>query len=112
MVVDPSGGIPFIPGSLPYSSVSLPQGPVSQALAKLKASFRAGPLLLNPDAIKMPTPAEVKGKWGWMARESVTTWKEEATIKPYTPIADLDTAPLTLTEGWITLSEAFKKEEK
>ncbi len=111
MVVDPSGSVPLIPGSLPGSSVALPPGPVSTALSNLKASFRAGPLLLNPDAIKMPTPAEVKGKWSWMARETVTTWTEETTIQPYTPVATLNEAPLTLTEGWIILSDAFSTDK-
>ncbi len=111
MVVDPSGSIPLIPGSLPASSVALPPGPVSAALSNLKASFRAGPLLLNPDAIKMPTPAEVKGKWSWMARETVTTWTEETTIQPYTPVATLNETPLTLTEGWIILSDAFTTDQ-
>ncbi|WP_212004526.1 hypothetical protein [Chitinophaga sp. HK235] len=110
MLVDPSGGIPVIPGSQPSFSVSLPLGPVSNALTNLKSTFRTGPLLLDPDRIKMPTPAEVNGKWGWIARRDVTTWRVETPIEPYTPIATSDQENLRLTEGWITLSGANKQQ--
>ncbi|RAJ80361.1 hypothetical protein CLV59_105470 [Chitinophaga dinghuensis] len=106
MLVDTSGGIPVIPGSQPTFSVSLPTGPVSNALSNLKSTFRTGPLLLDPDKIKMPTPAEVHGRWGWVARKDVTTWNPEEPIEPYTPIATSDQDNLRLTEGWITLSGA------
>lgn len=110
LLVDPSGGIPYIPGSLPASTLALPTGPVSEALNNLKATFRAGPLLLDPLKIKMPTPAEVQGTWGWMARRDVTNWNPEVGIEPYTPIATFDQEDLQLIEGWITLSGAHSNE--
>ncbi len=104
ILVDPSGNIPVISGSLPAISTSLPNGPVSIALNNLKATFRAGPLLLDPARIKMPTPAEVKGSWSWMARKDVTSWNEEIAIQPSTPQATLNSAPPSLIEGWIVLT--------
>ncbi len=104
LLVDPSGDIPVIPGSLPATAVSLPNGPVASALNNLKATFRAGPLLLNPDRIQMPTPAEVKGNWAWRARKDVTTWNDEVPITPSTPVATLNTTTPSLIEGWIVLS--------
>ncbi len=111
VLVDPSGNIPFIPGALPVSSVALPNGPVSNALEQLKAFFRAGPLLLDPSRIQMPTPAQVAGNWGWAARKDVTSWNEEIDIDQYTPIATLETNPLKLIEGWMTLSGAESIDE-
>ncbi|MFB6456395.1 hypothetical protein ACE38W_14075 [Chitinophaga sp. Hz27] len=110
MLVDPSGAIPVIPGSQPQFNISLPTGPVANALGNLKSTFRTGPLLLDPDKIKMPTPAEVQGKWGWVARKDVTSWNEEKEIEQYTPIATADQDNLRLTEGWITLSGANNQE--
>jgi hypothetical protein len=104
ILVDPSGNIPVISGSLPAIATSLPNGPVSIALNNLKATFRAGPLLLDPARIKMPTPAEVKGSWSWMARKDVTSWNEEIAIIPSTPQATLNSAPPSLIEGWIVLT--------
>ncbi len=103
LLVDPSGNIPVISGSLPSITTNLPNGPVSIALNNLKATFRAGPLLLDPARIKMPTPAEVKGSWSWMARKDVTSWNEEVAILPSTPQATLNSAPPSLIEGWIVL---------
>jgi len=105
VLVDPAGNIPIFPGSLPSSSKALPNGPVSNALNNLKASFRAGPLLLDPSKIKMPTPAEIKGNWAWQAREDVTSWNEETKIEPYTPLATLQKNPVRLIEGWLNLSD-------
>jgi hypothetical protein len=104
LLVDPSGTIPVIAGSWPSSSTSLPNGPVDSALNNLKATFRAGPLLLNPDKIKMPTPAEVKGNWSWIARKDVTTWNAEVPIGAATPVATLEPTTPTLIEGWVVLS--------
>ncbi|NIG56678.1 hypothetical protein [Chitinophaga sp. Cy-1792] len=110
MLVDPSGVIPVIPGSQPKFNITLPTGPVSNALGNLKSTFRTGPLLLDPDKIKMPTPAEVQGKWGWVGRKDVTSWNPEQEIEQYTPIATGDQDNLRLTEGWITLSGANSQE--
>jgi hypothetical protein len=110
LLVDPSGVIPFIAGSLPANSIALPTGPVSTALNHLKSTFRAGPLLLDPLKIKMPTPAEVQGTWGWMARKDVTAWNPEVEIGLYTPVATFDQEDLQLTEGWITLSGAHSND--
>ncbi len=106
MLVDPSGGVPVIPGSLPYSALALPNGPVTKALNNIKVTFRAGPLLLDPVKIKMPTPAQVQGSWGWRARTDVTNWSPEVAIEQYSPVATLQNNPLKLIEGWITLSGA------
>lgn len=105
ILVDPVGNIPIFPGSLPYSSQSLPNGPVSNALKNLQASFRAGPLLLDPAKIKMPTPAEIKGKWDWVVRKDVSNWNEDVPIAPYNPVATLSEDPLRLVEGWLNLSD-------
>ncbi len=109
ILVDPVGNIPIFPGSLPYSTQSLPNGPVSNAMKNLQASFRAGPLLLDPRSIKMPTPAEIQGKWDWVARRDVSNWNEEMPIATYSQVAALSTDPLRLIEGWLNLSEFESK---
>ncbi|PPL03103.1 hypothetical protein [Parapedobacter indicus] len=104
LLVDPSGTVPLIPGSLPSSTLALPNGPVTRALNNIKTTFRAGPLLLDPRKIKMPTPAQVQGNWGWCARKDVTGWNPEVAIAPYSPVATLQDNAVKLIEGWITLS--------
>lgn len=106
VLIDPAGGMPLISGSLPACSLTLPNGPVSKALEQFVATFRAGPLLLDPKKIKMPTPAQIKGNWGWAARNDVTTWNPNVGISDYTPVATLENETPKLIEGWITLSGA------
>lgn len=109
LLIDPGGVATFIPGSLPAFDLALPTGPVSKALNQMKVTFRAGPLLLDPVKIQMPTPAEIQGKWGWMARRDITSWEEEISIDQYTPVATLAPDNLTLGEGYITFSGTEQK---
>lgn len=106
MLVDPAGVIPVISGSQPASKESLPNGPVSTALNNFVSTFRAGPLLLDPDKIRMPEPAQVNGNWGWVARKDVTTWNPDEPITQYTPVGTLESKIPRLIEGWVTLSSA------
>jgi hypothetical protein len=109
MLMDPGGVATFIPGSLPAFDLALPTGPVSKALNQMKVSFRAGPLLLDPLKIQMPTPAEIQGKWGWMARRDITSWSDEQKVNPYTPVATLSPDNLSLSEGYIMFAGTEQK---
>ena len=108
LLIDPDGDMPIISGSLIGTSISLPNGPVSLALDNLSATFRQGPLLLNPNRIKMPTPSEVRGDWSWLARKDVTEWQPSEEVIEQTPDATLVPDPLSLIEGWLKLSNFNK----
>jgi hypothetical protein len=110
LLVDPRGYIPTISGVLPATVTNLAPGPTTQALRNMTATFRVGPLLTDPQAIRMPLPAEVRGNWGWMARHDVTTWGEDTAVKNQDAVARLGTTPLRLSEGWLTLSGAASSE--
>ncbi|SFU19101.1 hypothetical protein SAMN04489724_0100 [Algoriphagus locisalis] len=109
LIMDPTGDLPIIPGSLPGSSISLPNGPVTAAIENLSATFRTGPLLLDPSQIRMPTPAEVRGDWAWLARKDVTEWQPDMSVTQQIPQASLSPQPLSLIEGWLSLSNFNKK---
>ena len=106
ILMEPTGTVPVITGSLPAAQVALAQGPVAQALQKMTATFRMGPLLVDPARVQVPLPGNVKGTWGWIARRDVATWAEEAPVDAAGPVAGLEDAPRTLSEGWLTLSGA------
>jgi hypothetical protein len=106
ILMDPRGVIPVITGSLPEVEMALAPGPVTEALSNMKATFRTGPLLTDPSTIRMPIPAEIKGDWAWLARTDVTNWGDEQPIVSQDAIARLETSPLKLSEGWLTLSGA------
>lgn len=109
IVMDPFGDITLTPGSLPSSSVSLPNGPTTQALDNLTATFRTGPLLLDPQKIQMPTPSEIRGDWAWVARKDVTDWQPNSEVKNTVSQAELNPAPQNLIEGWLSLSNFNKR---
>lgn len=106
ILMEPTGTVPTITGSLPAVQVALAQGPVALALQKMTATFRMGPLLVDPARIQVPLPGNVKGTWGWIARRDVATWSEEAPVDAAGPVAGLQDVPRTLGEGWLTLSGA------
>ncbi|MBL6449582.1 hypothetical protein JMN32_24945 [Fulvivirga sp. 29W222] len=108
VIMDPTGDMPIIPGSLPGSSISLPNGPVTAAIENLSATFRTGPLLLDLGQIRMPTPAEVRGDWAWVARKDVTEWQPDVSVTQQTAQAALTPQPLSLIEGWLSLSNFNK----
>ncbi len=108
LLIDPSGDMPITPGSLPGSAISLPNGPITTAMDNLSATFRTGPVLLDPESIQMPTPSEVRGNWSWVARKDVTEWQPDTELTNTTAQATLSPHPLSLIEGWMRLSN-FEK---
>ena len=104
LLADPRGSVPVITGCLPSESLELEPGPATQALQNMKATFRVGPILTDPRDLHMPIPAEIKGKWAWLARKDVTSWGPETAIKSQSPVARLEGTALKLSEGWLTLS--------
>ena len=107
MLVDPRGNIPLTSGWQPIQSQGLPPGPVAEALAAMVVDFRAGPVLTDPHDIRMPLPAEMRGKWAWAARADITGWAPDAPVTASSPKASLGSVPLHLSEGWLSLSGAF-----
>lgn len=103
VLMDPSGELPAIAGSLPKVEATLPPGPVAAALQRMKASFRIGPILGDPARIRMPLPAEVKGRWSWMARQDVVTWTGDRPIASDNSVNTLAPTPPVLSEGWLIL---------
>lgn len=107
ILCDPRGSITSVSGTVPVRFDWLPNGPVSSAMQNLRATFRMGPLLLQPEVVKMPLPTGDSSKWEWIERTGVTFWREQGPVRPQDEKAELlDTIP-TLREGWLSLSEAI-----
>lgn len=107
ILVDPRGSITSVSGTAPVRFDWLPNGPVNSAMQNLRATFRMGPLLLQPDVARMPLPTGNSGKWDWIERTGVTFWREEGPVRPQDEKALMPEAIPTLREGWLSLSEAM-----
>lgn len=107
MLVDPRAGVHATTGILPTETLSLPPLFYEQPLAQLEVNFRAGPIIVDAEAIQMPRPSEQSGIWSWVQKnstgDSADAWAED----PITPTADqarLPRMPQELRDGWMKLS--------
>jgi YVTN family beta-propeller protein len=105
MLLDPRGGVHASTGILPTKRIGLPAKYVDGALGAMEVTFRAGPLITDPYAIRVPRPAEQNGEWSWVQRsaEHAGQWEESAIVKA-TQQARLPDAPLALRSGWLKLN--------
>ncbi|MEL6862766.1 MAG: hypothetical protein AAFP19_00035 [Bacteroidota bacterium] len=108
LLLDPRGTVNAATGILPVQTQELPARYVDSALEAMEVTFRTGPLITNPNSIRMPLPAEINGKWSWIQHAGVTVWEEVDEIEKTTPNALLKDSPAnTLKEGWLKLADAL-----
>jgi hypothetical protein len=103
LVMDPRGAVHATCGFLPRKKIELMREHVAPALEALAFTFRVGPVLVDPETIRMPLPSEISGGWSWVRRVNVTTWQEDPVVKA-SQDALLPDAPALLSEGWLKLS--------
>ncbi len=109
LLVDPRGDIPAACGAAPLKEIFLAPGPVAQAMTNIEMTFRAGPILVDPENINMPLPGQIEGKWSWIHRTGVTMWQEQSDISTQKESASFSDEPPVLQEGWLKLSAALTK---
>lgn len=110
LVLDPRGAVHATCGFLPRKKIELMREHVAPALDALAFTFRVGPVLVDPDTIRMPVPAEIAGGWSWVRRVNVTTWKEDPVVRA-SQDALLPDTPAMLSEGWLKLTGSLAKPE-
>jgi hypothetical protein len=107
MVMDPRGVAHAANGIMPVKETRLSPAYVDGPLSQMEVTFRTGPLMTDPGTIRMPTPADIRGKWSWIQRSGVVLWNEPAEIINTGQQARLDDAPAEFVDGWLKLSEAL-----
>jgi hypothetical protein len=113
LLLDPRGSVHATSGILPRKRIELMREHVANALAAMSMTFRVGPVLTDPETIRMPLPSEIPGKWTWVNRSGPTVWQEGAVVTA-TDDAKFGDEAAMFTEGWLKLSEALdgKKSSK
>jgi hypothetical protein len=110
MLLDPRAAVHATTGILPVSSVSLPPGLVTAALARIDLSFRVGPFLAGEQttasgsALLIPQPSG-EGAWAWIDASSSTG--ATTPIAPPGTQASLGDAPPVLRSGRLDLKSAY-----
>jgi hypothetical protein len=107
MVLDPRGVVHAANGIMPVREIQLAPGYVNDPLNQMEVTFRTGPLMTDPGTIRMPTPADIKGRWSWIQRSGVILWQDPAEIVDVDQQARLDDAPAEFVDGWLKLSDAL-----
>ncbi|MEJ2750939.1 MAG: hypothetical protein P8183_23980 [Anaerolineae bacterium] len=95
---------------LPTKAITLPPRYSDEPLAQMDVTFRAGPLLNELTGLRMPLPVEVQGSWSWIERTGVNLWSEEEDVAAADQMAQFNSRPVWLREGWLKLSEALGAE--
>ena len=65
LLIDPWGSVQASVGLVPAKSITLAQPELDKALARMEASFRVGPILVQGGKIALPTPVVEKGQWNF-----------------------------------------------
>lgn len=107
LLVDPRGSFTAVPLVLPLTELVLSTAYIEQPMANMQVTFRTGPLLTDPEQLRMPLPTEMNGAWSWIQHSGVTTWETMETI------AQANQQPrfpetVGLRDGWLQLSGEFK----
>ena len=87
---------------LPQKEIGMVRTHYEKAMNKIAPTFKVGPVLVDPENVRMPIPDRQGLIWSWNFKESYTEWKE-------TPITDADhlaglpKGKSAAFDGWIKL---------
>ncbi|HEY4940106.1 MAG TPA: hypothetical protein VII56_01655 [Rhizomicrobium sp.] len=102
MLVEPLTSVHATTGLLPCKDIGMRREWVNDGLAKLAPTFRFGPVLVDPQQIRMPLATDLNGAWVWDYRANAVQWKE-GNVTNATDNALLAPDPPAAMEGWLRL---------
>jgi hypothetical protein len=103
MLVEPHTLVHATTGMLPRKDIGMRREWMATALASLAPTFRFGPVLRDPDTLRMPIATDIAGTWTWNYKADVARWVEEQILNA-SHDAFLDDTPAEGTEGWLRLT--------
>lgn len=103
LLMEPHSVVSATSGVLPRKEIGLRRDWTNNALAKLSPTFRFGPVLVDPQSIRMPLAVDLDGTWSWDYRADANTWAESK-VTNATQDAILSPDPPSGTEGWLRLT--------
>jgi hypothetical protein len=102
LLVVPHAVVHATSGLLPRKDIGVRRQWVADGLAQIAPSFRFGPVLVDPRAIRMPVSAELAGTWSWSHRSDVSQWADQPVVNA-AGSALLTTDVVEAEEGWLIL---------
>lgn len=103
LLVEPQTDVHATSGALPSKEIGMRRNWIAAALASLSPTFRFGPVLVDPQKIRMPVSTDIQGAWSWDHRSDIITWAEDPVVNAIDD-AHLRPDPATAEEGWLRLT--------
>lgn len=110
LLVEPLTRVHATSGLLPRKDIGMRREWVHEALSKLSPTFRFGPVLIDPQRIRMPVPHDLNGTWSWDHRDSITTWANSPVVHATQDALLAPDAPRG-SEGWLRLTPPTEEEQ-
>ncbi|MDH5545471.1 MAG: hypothetical protein OEZ43_07760 [Gammaproteobacteria bacterium] len=100
----PAGRVHLTSGVLPKKSLSLNDAWITKGLTRVIPSVRVGPVLVDPEEIRLPKVNLLGEKQQFTRRTGPLTWRDDPIVSA-TDAALLPTLPHEIQEGWIRIIE-------
>ena len=104
LLLSPGGKVHATSGALPRKSLALARDWFHDALVRISPSFRVGPLLADPDAVRLPMVTGLGDRQEYTRRDTPLTWRDDPIVAA-TQTAYLPDLPSSLSEGWIRVEQ-------
>jgi hypothetical protein len=105
LLMHPAGEVHLTSGILPRKSLALAREWVAPGLARLSPSLRTGPVLIDPDQVRLPKPSVFGAEQVFTRRSSPEAWQDDP-ILAATQTALLPDEPSKVQDGYIRVLPA------
>jgi hypothetical protein len=104
LLMDPGHSVHVSSGLLPRKSIALLRDWTANALSRLAPSFWVGPVLVDPDTIRLPEPSAVGAEQQWTRRDGPVSWRDDPIVAS-TQDALLPDAAAEVQEGYVRVRD-------
>ena len=96
----PGHGVHATSGVVPRKRLELSRSWIAEPLGRIVPSFRVGPVLVDPEAIRMPPISAIGPAQAWTRRVTPASWRDDP-IAAASDVARLPDTPAQAQEGWV-----------
>ena len=105
LLMHPAGSVHLTSGVLPRKALALARDWVAPGLARMSPSLRTGPVLIDPDQVRLPKPSVFGADQVFTRRSSPAAWQDDP-ILAATQTALLPDQPAKVQDGYIRVMPA------